>query len=293
MVHSTDLTHGIFNSRTYLSISLAPGYQWILDSGASLSLLAGLRADFSNRDEDALMPLLGLSLEQAVGQGVNRFSLDFSRTSQLPGYTALNSPPRGLFGGNADLGREYANTLTLGAEHENRKWQLTGAVFYRRDQDLVDWTFSQSSPSARQANPVDLEVTGLEAFFAWRSEKVNLIGGYTWLHKNADYGNAMVDASYYALNYARHRFTLALVYQPLEQFEIRLDNEYRRQVDNVLRSGELNAYTAALSANWRPAFLNRIRLNLVADNLTDNEFQEFPGTPAYGRQISLGLGLDW
>jgi vitamin B12 transporter len=293
LVRSTDLTHGNFNSRSYLSLSLAPGFQWTLDSAATLSLLAGLRMDFSNRDEDALMPLLGLALEESAGEGNNRFSLDFSRTSQLPGYTALNSAPRGLFGGNADLDREYANTLTLGAEHENRKWQIRGAVFYRRDKDLVDWTFSQSSPSARQANPVDLDVAGLEVFFAWRSTRLDLTGGYTWLHKNADYGSATVDASYYALNYARHRFTLALLYRLSEQFDIRLDNEYRRQVDNVLRSGELNAYTGALSASWRPDFLDRMRLTLVVDNLTDNEFQEFPGTPAYGRQVSLGLGLDW
>jgi hypothetical protein len=37
----------------------------------------------------------------------------------------------------------------------------------------------------------------------------------------------------------------------------------------------------------------RFRLSLVGDNLTDNDFQEFPGTPPMGRQVSFGMGLDW
>lgn len=34
-------------------------------------------------------------------------------------------------------------------------------------------------------------------------------------------------------------------------------------------------------------------LILGGDNLTDDDFQEFPGTPPMGRQISPGIGLDW
>ena len=27
--------------------------------------------------------------------------------------------------------------------------------------------------------------------------------------------------------------------------------------------------------------------------MTDSEFQEFPGTPPMGRQVSVGIGVDW
>ena len=293
LVRSTDLTDGNFNSRTYMSLSLAPGHQWELASGSSLTFLAGLRLDVSNRDEDALLPMMGLTLERPAGAGINRFGLDFSRSSQVPGYTALNSRPAGLFGGNPDLEREYANTVTFSAAHENAQWQARSALFYRRDDDLVDWTFLQGAPFARQANAVDIDVIGWEGFLAWRSDQLDIISGYTWMHKNADYGDALVDASFYALNFAKHRVTLALLYHPWRQFEVRVDNEYRRQQDSVLRSGNLNAFTAALSATWRPDVIAGSRLTLVVDNATDSDFQEFPGTPALGRQISLGLGLDW
>ena len=293
LVRSTDLTYGDFNSRSYLTLSLAPGKQWLLDTGSMLALRAGLRADLSNRDENALMPLFSLSLEQDTGAVVNRYGLEFTRTSQLPGYTALNSRPGGLFGGNATLGREFANTLTAAYTRELDSWYSKVSVFYRQDADLVDWTYQQIAPFSRQANAVDMDVTGLEWLTSWHSEKLQIVGGYTWLHKDADYGTAQVDASFYALNYARHRITLAFVYTPVSRLDIRFDNEYRRQQDNLLRNSGDNAYIASLSGSWKLLSNPGVRISLIADNLTDSDFEEFPGTPPMGRQVSLGLGIDW
>ena len=293
LVRSTDLTNGDFNSRSYLTLSLAPGREWLMDNGNVIAARAGLRLDLSNRDEDALMPLASISLEQSVDSGINQYALEFSRTSQLPGYTALNSPPRGLFGGNPDLGREYANTVTLSFTHENAAWWVRTAVFHRRDDNLVDWTYLQDAPFVRQANPVDVRVNGFEGLAGWHSRVLNVVGGYTWLDKDADYGSAMVDASYYALNYARHRLTLALVWQPADSVDVRWDNEYRRQQENSLRSSGDNAYITSLSLSWLVLPDPGIRLSVVADNLTDSDFQEFPGTPPMGRQISMGIGIDW
>ena len=72
-----------------------------------------------------------------------------------------------------------------------------------------------------------------------------------------------------------------------------LDNEYRRQEENSLRSSGDNAYITSLSLSWLVLPDPGIRVNVVADNLTDSDFQEFPGTPPMGRQISMGIGIDW
>lgn len=293
LVRSTDLIYGDFNSRTYLSFSLAPGRDWTSESGNIFALRAGLRADLSNRDENALMPLLGLSLEQPMASGHNRFSIEFSRSSQLPGYTALNSRPVGLFGGNPDLGREYANTLSFSVSHESHSWQARATLFRRRDDDLVDWTFLAGAPFLRQANPVDIDVKGVEAFASWNSSILDVVAGFSWLDKDADYGSAQVDASFYALNYARERLTLALVYRPASRVDIRFDAEYRRQQENPLRNGRSRAFISSVSIGWRPGFARRARISLVADNLTDSDFEEFPGTPPMGRQLSLGVGTHW
>lgn len=293
LVSSTDLTHGYFNSRSYLSMRLAPEWTWSLDSGAELMVRAGLSADMSNRDEDAIMPLGNIQWLKPTAGGDQSISLDFSRSSQLPGYTALNSGTTGLFGGNPNLGREFANTLTLSYRLNQGAWGTGFAIFVRQDDDLVDWTYKQDAPYVRQANPVDINVTGFEYSVQWVAHQWQVLGAYTYLDKNADYGSTQVDASYYALNYARHRATLAVFYQPVPWLELRLDNEYRHQEKNVLRSSGEKAWVAAFSLGWKLPPDTNMSLDLVVDNLTDSDFQEFPGTPAYGRQLSLALGLFW
>ena len=293
LVRSTDLTNGNFNSRTYLSLSLAPAWQWALDSDTEIRVRAGLHADISNRDEDALMPLGNISWIRQLDNGNHVFSLDLARSSQLPGYTALNSRPAGLFGGNPDLGREFANTLTLSYDLTTGAWHARAALFIRHDDDLVDWTFRQGTPFARQANPVDLDVSGVELLLERVSGNWQLTGGYAFIEKDADYGEAEVDASYYALNFARHRATLAVRYNPSSRWEFRLDNEYRLQQENILRNSKRQAWLSAFSIRWKLPTISNLRLDLVADNLTDSDFEEFPGTPAYGRQLSLALSMDW
>jgi len=293
LVRSTDLTHGDFDSRSYLSLSVAPGRDWQLNEGRVLSARAGARADLSNRDEDALMPLVRLSVEQPAGGGVVRAGIEFTRSSQLPGYTALNSAPSGLFGGNKDLGREYANTLVLNAALEVTTWEVRTTLFRRRDDDLVDWTYRQGAPFARQANPVDLDVHGAELLILWHAQIFDLAAAYNWLDKEADYGSAQVDASFYALNYARRRATLSMLLRPVEGLDVRLDGEYRRQQENPLRVGGNSAFLASFSAAWQLPLAVVKRLRLVVDNVTDEGFQEFPGTPPTGRQVSLAVESDW
>jgi len=293
LVRSTDLTNGDFNSRTYAGFGLVPRWQGKLADGRVLILGAGLRADISNRDEDALLPLFEIALEWSGAQSTNRLGLDYTRTSQVPGYTALKSPPTGLFGGNPNLGRAFASTTALAFDRTTLNLELSTALFHRKDDDLVDWTYRAGAPFARQANTVDMDVTGWEAAVVWRSSRAEFVGGYTFLHKDEDYGTAAVDASYYALNYARHRFTFALTWQPLDALAFRLDTEYRAQFENPLRGGKDRAFNGSASLTWQLPMIRNASLGAVIDNLTDDDFQEFPGTPAIGRRGSVFAELTW
>lgn len=293
LMRSTDLTNGPFDNRRYITATVVPQTDIPLAGRRSLTVRAGITLDDSNRDGSEVSPLAGLTISYPTPSGHMDVSLEYAATSQLPGYTALKSNPTGLFGGNPLLGRERARQLALSVAYENDDWQGRAALFSRRDDDLVDWTYSTGSPFVRQANPVDLDVQGLEAFMTRRWPRLDLAVGYTWLDKDADYGSAAVDASFYALNFARHRVTLALRYRFADKFELRVDNEYRHQEENPLRSGDDATFLASLALTWNAEVARGFNAALVIDNLTDSEFQPFPGTPAAGRQVSLTAGYAW
>ena len=292
LVRSTDLTNGDFDSRHYATLTVVPSMDFAVTTG-TLTVRAGATVDYSNRDSNAVLPLLGMTLVRPGAGGETAVSIEYAVTSQLPGYTALKSSPGGLFGGNPDLGRERARQLSLSVSRETDDWRGRVSLFSRRDDQLVDWTYASGAPFARQANAVDLDVTGIEAFLTRSWSALLITAGYTFLDKDADYGDALVDASFYALNFARQRATLAIRYRFTAGLELRLDNEYRRQQKNPLRDGEDTRYLAALSVVWRPAKLDGLDVALIADNLTDSEYQPFPGTPAPGRQVSLSASYTW
>ncbi len=293
LLRSTDLVNGDFDRRRYLKLGVLPSIALFDDGRRSVSLRLGATYDASNRDRDVVSPLAGATLRWTAGDSVSYVDLEYAATSQVPGYTALKSGASGLFGGNPGLGREEARQVALSAGHEALDWNGKLTLFYREDDDLVDWTFDASAPFARQANPLDDTVLGFEALFQRRWDRLRLGGGYTYIDKDADYGAANVDASFYALNYARHRATLAATWQLGDALEWRLDSEYRVQRDNPLRTTPGHALLLSASLAWAPPDNTGFGFALTADNLTDSDYQYFPGTPAVGRQVSVSARYAW
>ena len=293
LVFSTDLTEGDFDSRNYVSLSLVPSIDIARTDGRILTLRFGATFDWSNRDSSEISPLLGATLRKTSAAVSDYVSFEYAGSSQLPGYTVLNSRPTGLFGGNSDLGREKARQASISAGRESSDWHGAVTLFYREDDDLVDWTFASDVPLARQANPVDIDVLGIELFIRRHWESFDLVGSYTFLDKDADYGSAVVDASFYALNFATHRATLAASYRLTSRLELRLDNEYRDQESNLLRASSDEAFLISAALAWEPENGKGFGVLLSADNLTDDDYQQFPGTPAVGRQVSLSARYVW
>jgi vitamin B12 transporter len=293
LVRSTDLTNANFTDRSYVTFSVVPSIETELESGNTVQWRFGATVDYSNRDSNQVSPLLGVTLRTQSAAASIDYSLEYAATSQVPGYTALGSGPSGLFGGNAFLGREKAKQLSASIFRRADDWTLSATLFSRYDDNLVDWTYSTLSPFSRQANAVDIDVVGFEAFIIRNWDAVDLAIGFTVFDKDADYGSAQVDASFYALNFAKQRATLALTYRFAESFELRLDNEYRSQEDNPLRVGDDSAYLASLSLLWISPGERNIGVAFVVDNATDSTYQPFPGTPASGRQVSLSVSHGW
>lgn len=292
---STSLIYGRFHTRTYVKAAVVPEKTWTLDRGHRLALKAGASYDDTNRDASAVSPLVEIALEEArAGGGARRFYFNYAQSTQVPTYTALNSSPAaGLFRGNPGLGRSTSRNLELGADAAQDGWQTHIAVFYRRDDHLVDWTFRRGV-TARSASTVDIDTVGAEAVVKWSVPRGEFVLGYTVLHKSADYGPAQVDGSFYALNFPKQRLTAALVVRLGGGFEVRMDNQARIQEDNPLRTvGGNRAVISSLGLFYRPARAQALDLSLQVDNLWNTDFQEVPAVPAARREISAGMTCRW
>jgi outer membrane receptor protein involved in Fe transport len=291
-LRSTSLIYGPYMSRTLGKISLVPEKSWANDGGA-LTLKAGATYDESNRDHGTFSPVAELS--QAWNGGlIQRIYVSTSTTTEMPSYTALDSSATaGLFLGNPNLGRQTSNDTEAGLTGSFLGWTGKAAVFYRRDDSLIDWTYT-TGVFGRSANAVDLETEGLElvARHSWSLWSVVL--GYTALTKDANYLGAPVTASFYALNYARQRLTAALLLRLTETLELRMDNTARIQEPDALRTqGGNDALTSSLGLDWHPQAVRNLELYAQADNLWDSAFQSVPGVPAARRQLSFGATYGW
>lgn len=290
---STALTAGRFNSREYLRLGAVPELGRDLAAGR-VTVRAGVAFDDTDRDDAQFSPILSAELRPTGGGPLARTYFEYAETSQVPTYTALNSAATsGLFRGNPNLGRETMRNLELGAEWSVADWTIEAAIFRRWDDELVDWTYRQGVV-ARTANPVDLEVSGVEVVAVRRGESFDVVLGYAWLDKDFDYGSALVDASFYALNFARHRITAALTWRVGAGWEIRADNELRWQERNSLRTvGGDEAVLTSVGVYHRPPRWPDLELALQVDNLWDEDFQEVPAVPAGRRQLSGGATWRW
>ena len=110
----------------------------------------------------------------------------------------------------------------------------------------------------RMGYAVDVATTGAELIARRSWKALDLVFGYTVLTKNPDYHGALVDASFYALNYARQRLTAAIVLRLGSEVEVRMDNAARIQAPNLLRTvGGNDAIISSLGLTYRPAAWRR------------------------------------
>ncbi|MEO6005286.1 MAG: TonB-dependent receptor [Opitutus sp.] len=292
-LRSTSLTFGRYHTRVITKLALVPERSWSTANGATVRLKAGATYDDTDRGSGVVSPVFEISRERA-SSAVNRIYFSYAQSTQVPTYTALNSnAAAGLFRGNPFLQRETSRNVELGVSGTWEGWSVQAAAFRREDDHLVDWTFRRGV-TARSANAVDITTAGVELVARRSWSNIDLVVGYTWLTKDPDYLGATVDASFYALNYARHRLTAALVARITPSVEVRLDNEVRFQAANFLRTtGGNDAVTSSLGVSLRPPSWHRVRLTLQVDNLWDTNFQQVPAVPASRRQFSAVVGYSW
>ncbi len=292
-IDSDTLIFGPYSRRTQGYGLLAAEQTIELGETRDLVITAGARVDDSNRSDSETSPLASIELRETRGV-LRRAYLSYAETTQLPTYQALNaSATSGLFRGDPNLRRATAANTELGAELALGAWTVQAAVFYREDRDLLDYVFDPTNVgSARRAVNVDVDTYGFETFARRSWSRIDVMAGYTYLEKRDSYTRPDL-ASFYALNFAQHRFTFATIARLGGGFELRVDNELRRQADNPLRQEGRDNVDTALGLFYHVPGVKGLVLNAQVDNLWDTAFQDVPLTPHTPRTWSVGATYVW
>lgn len=276
-------------SRTQSYGGLGIEHRFDLGERGELTATAGVRRDDSNRDSGETSPVASLSWQPRAGGVMRTLYASYGASTQVPTYQALYGT--GLFAGSPGLPRATAENYEIGAEVALVGWTAQTAVFFRRDEELLDYVFT-SSGSARSAVAVDLDTVGLELFVRREWERFDLFFGYTFIDKNDDY-TVPNGGSFYALNYAEHRLTLSGVARLGGGFELRMDNELRRQADNALRRGGRDNVDTALGLYYFVPSVKGLVLNAQVENVWDTYYEDVPLVPGARRAWSVGASYVW
>jgi hypothetical protein len=200
-IESTELTYAGFMSRSYWKATLLPGMT-LKNGSDSIDLSAGASWDDSNRDSDSLSPILLASYRHNTTSGYWQLYSHYTRTTQVPGYTALGSNPSpGAFSGSAGLPREAANNYEVASSAASASSRLapassTGSTTTWRTGPTTStppapiarprrWTWMCRAPRSTRATQQALQP----------HRQLRLA------HIDPEYNDARVDASFYALNY--------------------------------------------------------------------------------------------
>ena len=288
------LDRGKFTSRDYIKLSLLPEYRMELGADENLIINAGASWDDTNRNSSKASPIFRITRTKTHDN--NSFSethFGYSQTSQVVGYTAIGgNDTGGLFRSNHSLDRETSKTIELGHYIKTDDWKIDTSIFYRWDDDLTDWTYFLGDVN-RTANPVDTKTFGFEVIASRQWENFEFISSYAYLKKKEDYKKPDFVGSFYALNYPEQRITLGFVWDPVDIIQIRMDNEWRQQRENQIRTGPDSTINSYFAASYYPSQINDLEIFIAFDKPWDEDFQDIPGTPGRGDQFSLGATYRW
>ena len=145
---STSLVNGNFSDRDYGEVSLLAQHRLDTEWGEWL-IYGGAAMDTSDQDSTVGLPLAGLKAIGVSDETSWTAYLEYAESSQVPGYTVLNSSPSGLFGGNKDLGRERASIVEAGYSFQSKSLSAKVVLFHRFDEGLIDWVYDSETPTER------------------------------------------------------------------------------------------------------------------------------------------------
>jgi vitamin B12 transporter len=194
--------------------------------------------------------------------------------------------------GNTDLSPETSKTFEVGLEGELKNFNFNLVYFDRIENDAIIFASLNTPPYGRYENSIsEISVNGLESVFNWNLNKaLSFTGNYTYTNKETD-------ADYIP----KHKFTtqlnyefstagqLSLVYRGVgERQASYYDSATFSTVSTTLASYQLFDVTTSYAL-----LDNTVVFSAAITNVFDKDYQDVLGYATRGRNINLGLCLDF
>lgn len=209
-------------------------------------------------------------------------SAGFSRSIRVPSFTELYySDPTTL--GDPNLSEERSLTWQTGYARKEEKLSYGAVLFFRQEDDLIDWVKHSSAQAKWQVENVGRAgVPGIEAHCDYRiNGNMDLDSYYTYIDKHIDDDGLLYK---YGPNYIKHLFN--------SMFTLKLP--FGTQGIGV-------TYKKKPGRRGWPLFNTRFSYNLKKNcefyleitNLLDIKYEEIEGIPQPGRWTQAGVKIEW
>ncbi len=204
-----------------------------------------------------------------------------SRNIRVPSFTELYyNDPTTI--GNSGLAAEKSLNYEIGYEIKKEKFSFDPTMFFRREDDAIDWVKTDPAQKWEARNINGADVFGIEAQAGFEINKViRLDTNYTYINKFTDNNGYLFK---YGPNYARHLWNAGFTFK-LPFGTQSLGFTYKQ------KPGRDGWFLLNARANFN---LNKnASLFINGTNLLNVGYQEIEGTPQPGRWIDSGFRLEW
>ena len=204
-----------------------------------------------------------------------------SRNMRVPSFTELyyNDPTTV---GNSSLSAEKSLNYEIGYAIRKEKFSFGPTVFFRQEDDFIDWVKTDPSQKWQAENIPGAFVSGIEAKLGVELNRITSVDtNYTYINKTADNNGYLFK---YGPNYARHLWNTEFKFKL--PFGIQSIGFTYKQ-----KPGRSGWFLLNARANFN---LNKgISFFLSGTNLLNVGYQEIEGIPQPGRWIDSGIKLEW
>lgn len=266
-------------------------------------LTGSLRVDIDGNYGTVLVPQLNLAwnpshftIRGSWGKGIR--DADFTERYNNYNKTIVTSGSIG----NPDLKTERSNNLEFGMDYRMKGFKLSGGIFQRQQQDLIDWTTTAYANMPRKINLVTtgtyalatnlshVTTKGLEFDAQWKKDFKNgsfsWMSGWLWLRSSSENKTP----SFYISSHARFLLTNLI---SIQTGNLNLSISTINKVRNTMQASALNTSLSRtymltnIKAQYR---IPKTTFSVFGQcyNLFNQRYSDLLGAQMPGRWISAG-----